>query len=686
MAIPLVTQLFSSFGGTQESVSQFLLPDIFSSGGSKNVYVNKLGEVKSIYGYKHDGLTTVTPGTSYAVRSMFPYRSSTAGVFSRVTLAVSISEDPLINIGELQYSTDGLNFYSAESTLVSPASPGSAYVGKVPDFAQFGNDVYMAVGEVTPLKSSNGTSWAYVNPTQSLTPFVTESTTDGVLKGSFKYKLVAIKTDGTRIGGSDETSPVQVSNKRINVSWLADPDTSVGGYEIYRTTGTGVVYYFLYYSDGRETPVAYEDNVSDLTLLEGRTLEEHGDPPPATYFVEPHKQRMWWLRSDAQPRRAYYSDAGRADSVYPSNFIDVSDEDSMGDVITGAFGNFEDQLIITTERAVWVISGNGQILGNISDWTRAKSNAQTGSLAGKTIVKLPVGAKYTDTFGAVQVTEAATLAYMTPLRDIRLFDGKSDKVISTPVKDSLSYLNYAKRSKCFACHDTKRGHVIWMYPHDIASEPSRAVVWDYKWGIWYQWYDLPFASMIELDTASDATILYAGTNDTGTYEHNYEFFVGENFQNTPIVSWWMTKTLYGTTDKGVLLPSNLKRWRWADLFFSLSGSAVFNLEWYKAEAEDDEVLVTGNTKSQIVLPSWYITTSTGDGIDTGDEIPADVGDIYLHSSRGVARVLLKNSSSKDFFSDTGVRLKFTNNSGGSWTINGLNLTYQIMPGLQRRMQ
>jgi hypothetical protein len=128
------------------------------------------------------------------------------------------------------------------------------------------------------------------------------------------------------------------------------------------------------------------DNISDLTILENRVLEEHGDAPPTVYFCEPHKQRIWWLRTDAFPTRGYWSDPGLPESVLGDNYLEFSDSETTGDFITGALGNFEGLFVVFTERAVWTVSGTGQIIGNIVDWTRTRTNAQIGSVHHRSVV------------------------------------------------------------------------------------------------------------------------------------------------------------------------------------------------------------------------------------------------------------------------------------------------------------
>jgi hypothetical protein len=187
------------------------------------------------------------------------------------------------------------------------------------------------------------------------------------------------------------------------------------GYEVYRTTGTGTVYYFTSYVDGRTT-VAFTDNIGDLTILENRVLEEHGDAPPTCYFCEPHKQRIWWLRTDAAPTRGYWSDPGcqRASSgTTTSTFQTPKPPETSSQAPSG-----------TLRGCLWCSpsgpSGPSQelvrLLGISYDWTRTRTNAQIGAVTHRSVVRIPAGSKYTDQQGQLQTTAKTAIAYFHAAR------------------------------------------------------------------------------------------------------------------------------------------------------------------------------------------------------------------------------------------------------------------------------
>lgn len=667
-SIPIVSQLFDAFLGRQEGIHSVLLPDVFSSGGSKNLYMDKFARAKKINGYTEQNATAVTTntgGSATFVRAINPYRDVSGGSVTRQLIgAFDDGSDEF----ELWYSTDS----GATWTFIADLGAGS--VGSIPDFSQFGDTLYITNGVVAPRKW-DGTTLSTVGRTQSPTPTAVAGAA-GQLRGHYKYKLVSMK-GGDRQAGSDASTSVNLSDTKATVTWTADSDVDVTGYELYRTTGTGEVYYFVDFINLRTT-VTYTDNKSDLDILENRVMAEHGDPPPTgTYHLVSHKQRMWWGRTYTNPTRVYWSDPGLPEDVSDQNFLDFSDGETIGDRVTGMIGNVEGKLVIGTERAIWTVSGTGQVIGNIVDWTRIKTNAQIGMVHGRTAVKIPAGAKYTDQEGKTLITDVVTLAYITPYKDIRLFDGDNDVVISDPIKTTLDGLNYAHRQKCFAITDSDLGEVAWLFPDGSEGEPNTAVVWNYRWGVWYtrEW---PFSCGKEIETANDSSILLGGSRSTTTGGHVYLLNNGNSFDGSAIEAVWMTKDLYGVNEQGQPAISNTKRYRWIDFLWETEQTASITVEWLEGNSPDNGASVGSVTVSPAAS---NILTDDGDRLVSNDGDPI----IVALGSTGL-RVILKDSSG-NYLHDEGIRIRLKDNAtNGSWSIEALNLFYQILPGLQRRMQ
>lgn len=669
MPIPLKVQLFDAFMGSSEGIHSIILPDIFSSGGSKNVYIDRFARVAQIGGYDKQNATAFTTSTGASasmVRGLIPYRATSGGSITRRLLFVL---DDGVNEWEIWSSSDN----GATASFLYDAGSGS--VGQVPDAAQFGDYLYITNGKVAP-RVYDGTTVAAVGLTQSPTITSAESSNSGNLLGNYRYKLVST-IGGVRQAGSASSTSLLVSNKQISLSWTADSNASVDGYEIYRTTGTGTTFYYLTSIDGRAT-VSYTDNIGDTTLLENRVMEEHGDNPPNAYFCEPHKQRMWWFRTDTYPTRGYWSDPGEPESVYDESYLEFSDSETVGDQITGSLGNYEGLIVVFTEKALWTVSGTGAVIGDLVDWTKSRTNAQTGCVTHRSAVRIPAGSKYSDQTGQIQTTSVSSIAYFTPLGDIRLFDGDNDLIISHPLRDTLREFNYAQRHKIHALHDSENDQIVWFFPTGSNGEPNKAAVWNYRYGVWYAWETMPFSASCVLDSTDDAALMLTGESLTSKGAYIYSFFTGNDFDGDNIEAQWMTKTLYGTNDEGQPALSNAKRWRWVDLLFRVNQDVDLTVEWL-AGSSPDTAAALGSL--QVEPGASGVLTSDGSSIVT-----ADGSYIILALQSAQAKAILR-AIGGDYLHDEGVRLRIgTNSITGGWALEAMQLAYQILPGLKRRDQ
>jgi hypothetical protein len=630
---------------------------VFSSGGSLNLLIDELGRARSIEGYTKQNaaaITTNTGASATMIRSLIPFRSTASGTVSRSLIGAF---DDGVDEWELWKSTDsGVNW----SFL---ADLGSGSIGRIADGAQYGQSLYLTNGVMAPRKW-DGTTLSTAGLTQSPTPTATEASGNGNLNGNYKYKLVSRKNDGTRAMGSVASSEVPVTDKKIDLSWTADADTSVVGYEIYRTTGTSGTFFFVTFSDGRTSPTTFSDNIPDTVILANRALAEHGDAPPSgSYYVEAHKDRVWWGRTDTYPWRVWYSDIGLPESVGLLSYLNLADNQITGDTLTGLVGEYEGRLIAFTERAVWSISGSGALINGIVDFTRRRTNASIGTVSGRTVVRVPSGAKYLNESAGFEVTEKVSLVYLTPHKDIRIFDGTNDFIISDPIADTLSSMSYAQRAKCHAVHDTARGQIIFFFPTS-GNECDTAVCWNYSFGVWYPWSPYPMASAVEVESSTSAAILLGGEASTAKGGYTYQLLSGLTFDGTAIVSKWMSGTIYGrlgedTTGKEQPLPALpfTKRWRWVDILRRAADNTTLTVEWFPAQATDS-------------------ATATGSKTLTA-----------VSSSRDVyaSRVLLLDSGA-DHLYDEGMRLRITAVAGGNgpWTLEGLSIGFNVLSGLKRR--
>ena len=368
--IPLRTQLFDAFLGLGEGVHSIILPDLYSSGGSQNLYIDKYGRARSILGHaklNSSAITTDTGSSAVSVVGLFAYRSLASGTDTRRLRAV-------VTDGTNEYEVFGSTDSGATWSFIKELGTAS-YVNQLPDYAQLGDDGFLTDGISVP-QFDNGTTLADAGGTQS--PTISSSAgSAGSLQGTFRWKLLSL-VSGTRQLGSAPSTALALNSEQGSLTWTADTDTNVTGYELYRTTGTGLIYYFVTYIDARLT-ASYTDNAPDIQIIENRLMAEHGDAPPTgARLCEPHAQRMWFGGTDTSPRQVWYSDIGDPDSVYDENNLDLTDAESIGDELKAMAGAFESSLVCFHERSVWLISGTGQTIGDIADWSITRTNARVG--------------------------------------------------------------------------------------------------------------------------------------------------------------------------------------------------------------------------------------------------------------------------------------------------------------------
>lgn len=648
----LQVSVYPTFLGEDEGINPIVLPEVFSSGGSLNLYIDELGRAKKILGYTQQNSTAVTQNGSgdASVNSGF------ASYFNGTTETLIGAWRDGVNEYEYWTSTDQGATWTYGSVDLGAAGGAISAV-------QYGNTLFLA--NTAGNRKYNGSSFSTVGGTQSPQPTAADSAGGNALNGTYKYKLVSVKADGVRSPGSLASTAVQVQNEAVSLSWSADADTNITGYELYRTTGTGNIYWFVTLIEGRTT-VAYVDNTPDRIILENRALQEHGDAPPASQYCALHKDRVWWFAQPSSVSRGYFSDVGLPESVGANSLLDFTEPDGKPSNCTGGVGGYEGRLIVGTIAGIWTVSGTGAVIGGIVDYRKQRTNAQAGWVSSNTVVRIPDGALFRDENGVAQKTDKVTLAYLTPLGDIRIFDGDNDTVISNAVKGALVMTsNPALYQYYTAAHDELRGHVIWGFSTG-GEYMNSFVVWNYRYGVWYVWNlnnSTAFGAWHVMAKGSqNQTILLGGYTNTGRC---FKFWNGNNFNGAAIAAKWMSGTIYGRLGEDTFgrespLPNlaSTKRWRWVDLVLQSVSGVTLTVEWFNGQAGDSGTAI-GSTTTQ---PS----------------------DSSLDSSQ--RRVLL-HTPTADYLHDEGLRIRVSDSATtGSWALEGFALGFQVLQGLKRRNQ
>jgi hypothetical protein len=667
--------------GDQESIESVLLADVFSSGGSRNTYIDKNGRVGQILGYTKQNAAAIvsnTGGVAMRLRGLFHYLNQSGGSPTRQEVGI-FTDDNLH--WEFRTSVD------IGVTWVFVADLGAGSANRIPSFAGAGDLLFLANGVVAP-RQWDGTTLTTAGSVQLAAPTYVDVGV-GTLTGNISWRVLPV-VGTTRKLGSVQSLNTALAGRTGTLSWVADPDVTVTGYEIYRTTGTGATFYFEGSVVGRTT-VTFTVGAAadtDAALISQRVMQEFGDPPPVgAYFVFPHKERMFYLRTDANPRQVFYSDPGVPYSCNVAfNKVDFTDSKSFSDVATGGIGDFLGMGVVFQERSIWVLSGTGEIIGTVRDFVRRRTNAQAGTVSYRTIARMPAGSAYTDSEGNTVRTSQVTLAYLSPFADIRLFDGDNDIIISFPKRLTLQLLNYAQRGKSFCVPDTQRQEVTWVFPSGASTEPSQAVTWNYRWGTWYS-RDWPFAHAIEIETPNTASMLLAGEPLLATGGFCYRLWNGYTFNGALIQSQWETKTLFGQGFfgdpiglYGKPLISFRKRWRWTDALFDVIGGTVtLTVEWIAGDDPGDSAAALGSRT--VVMPVSRLQTSDGHPILTSDQSPLQVA-----SLPSLIRAKLQTVDGR-YIHARGLRLRYKlSTSSAQWFLSTLDNAYQLLPGLKRSVQ
>lgn len=612
MGTPVRKLPIHAFLGEQESHEALTLPQVHGTGGSFNVWFDRFGRVTPILGYTRQslspfvvgGVSTILRGLyRYAIfQSPFPLTDVVLGFFDSVTGKGTVN-------GHYVFCRSGSRGADWETML----DFGTFAVGSQPDFAQLGTDVILAPpaydGATFSQQRFNGTLIVPIQAPRMGVPFLSGGGA-GIMKGTFTVRIVPVHSDNSRGIGSPLSNQVQLNNDALAINWNVDTHPLTVGYEVYCSTGSGKVLFFV----GQTTALSMTIDLADADIREGRACEEHGDFPFVAAFVEAHGQRMWYGGIDLNlvtggepyPRRWYFSDPGRPESCYGFNFIDASDAENLGGVTTGSTGNFMGAIVHWFEDSVWTTSGTGRWIGDVIDYRTKRSNAKVGCLTHRAVARIPAGARYTDANGQFVSTSQVTLAYLTPSKDIRLFDGDGDTIVSFGMAKQLGRLGPYAGVRAFVLEDTDRGEYTWCFPSETATENDLAVTWNIRYGVWYArpiWQLACALPMIQLQVSVIANndlrpnMILAGSSVLNTGGVCYRLWNGYLADGGAFNWQWFSKTLYGLARSGEAesaseLMAYMKRFRWTQLLFKreepVVGTVPVDVAWLRGDAADED--------------------------------------------------------------------------------------------------
>ena len=678
MPRPLTVHPFTSFLGTVDDINNVILPEVYSPRDSLNLYVDKMGRLKKIPGWSYlNDTPIVLDSNSQDSRGFGIFEYSTdalgAGVAGPDTGTLLIQVQGVSANTEVWASTDG----GATWTYLTNSLLATA--GRVYDFSQYKNIVYWSRGAVTTsggtaVQTYNGTTVSSAGLTQSPTPSSSADSGGANLKGNYKWKLVSMVGD-QRQQGSAASTVLSLDGEQADISWSADSNTNVTGYELYRTTGTGELFYFVTAISGRTT-TSYTDNTADRVILANRALQEYGDPPPAgAWWLEIHKDRAWYgaagNNDGSFPERLWYSDPGRPWSVGPLNYVDITDSEGVVEALSGMTGGFEGQLVVWKPSGIWLISGTGAVINGVPDLYVRKSSATIGSIGHRTVTKIPAGAVFRDAKGTLHQTDKPTLAFMSPLGDIRIFDGNTDTIVSADLPNVPTTGSGVRYRYAHCVHDHKRGMVIWWPPGtavSVANSPN-LMVWDYRHGTWHQWDQYKeIGAAIEIVSGESTQIIGVTGSASGDRAGKVMKLFDESTETDPdgnaFTARWASNTFYGFIGEDTAgIETNqpamhlTKRWRWVQLLMNSGSDVEVQLDVLRGNQAASETPYTTKILDLSASPSRYSTIEKVQILDSDGQ--------FMHD-QGIRLVVEDRTSPND-----------------QWILEGLILAYNPLEGTKR---
>lgn len=570
-----------SFLGSEEGINQVIVPEVYSPSDSINVRSDKYGRLRRILGAEVLSpplLSEINAAPTFSL-GLFSYHQGSAAT-GQLILAIDDGNDV-----ELWRASSPFTSWTFIDDIVGAASFFPV------DFAQYGTTLFITAAGAA-VKKWDGTTLSNAGLTQSPQPTATPSAAGTNLNGTYRWKLVSMIGD-VRQQGSLASTADQFENEQCALSWTADANTNVTGYELYRTTGTGGFFYFVAAIDGRTT-VAYTDNTADRVILANRALTEQGDAPPSgAVYVEMHKERAWFARTGAFPYRAWWSDAGRPESVGTLNYLDFEGE-AGGQPLVGMTAPYEGKIVFWTESGIWTVSGTGAIIDGVVDFYKRQTASGVGAVSHRTVLAIPVGSVYRDSTGSVRKTEKVVLAFQSSLGDIRIFNGETDTLISSPIETPTTITPFSH-----ALNDEVHGLAIWWMLNDAATEVGVCIVWDYRHGVMTKWDVFPATASAVVTPALGSPYTVVGSG-LARYLANQGAIVSKiltghvTAEGDPIQARWASNTIYGRLGedtKGAEMPLPAfhltKRLRWAEVVMETNPLVIAEVGAYRANQAAD---------------------------------------------------------------------------------------------------
>lgn len=355
-------------------------------------------------------------------------------------------------------------------------------------------------------------------------PTAVASTTSGVLKGTYDYKVSYFSsTWGQESPSSAVTATVSPDEKQVTLSAiLGSVDSRVDKVRIYRRkVSVGEVLWSLVATieNGQST---YTDNILDEDVNYERIAPLTEAPTnPIVRFLAYQADTLFLAGEEANPTLLYYTRAGQPWVVDRSIEIGGGGD---SDPITGLHA-FRGIVVVHKRNSIWTVSGNSpetffvrKIFGGVgcrSHWS---------------------------------IVERDELEFFLGERGFYAFDGASAPVeISDPIRPDLLERDQSQDEKVVGIHDPERGMLLWGLTASPGDEVNST-----QWAYFYRnarqveapsWCKWQFASPLTytgpLDFSSSRFFTYGGANG------KVHTLVSTSDDGTAFPCFWQTGKLAG---------------------------------------------------------------------------------------------------------------------------------------------
>src|SRR5262252_2108785 len=203
--------------GDSESFESLALPSVYSSGGSRNTWLDRYGRASSILGYSRRTTTPVVSQTGKPVRLRALYHYVTPAPSGDPSLTTR-TEMAIFDTGtggpdfELHFSTNGGQTWTRQLNL------GSTALNHIPDFAQLGTLLTIAFGINQAVYQYDGTTLSIASTPRQSAPAAAAAGA-GNLTGTYYWRVQPVKSDGTVKAASPSSPVLSLNAQNATITW-----------------------------------------------------------------------------------------------------------------------------------------------------------------------------------------------------------------------------------------------------------------------------------------------------------------------------------------------------------------------------------------------------------------------------------------------------------------------------------